>query len=205
MSRDGESVIEDAIALITSLHSLLDTIPPYNADAMKKCITNINILYKKNADDLLTLKSGSISERDKKQEIATTAYARQSCIEYIKRCCCTYLYERMLRIKHLRWKHGGHLPSKVKDNLCEAEQKWLEDYNNLLADFQSSLGENGVNLLLNMKPPHNLFVKVRATQNIGSYELSDGTTVVLTENALHSLPVSDCEMLIRQGLLELIE
>uniref|UniRef100_A0A8R1TX30 DNA replication complex GINS protein PSF1 n=1 Tax=Onchocerca volvulus TaxID=6282 RepID=A0A8R1TX30_ONCVO len=206
MNRDIESVIDDAVALISSLNSSsADSIPSYNVDAMKKCIININKLYKKNADDLMILKSGSISEKSRKQEVVLTAHARQSCIEYIKRCCCTYLHERMLRIKHLRWKHGGHVPEKIKENLCEAELKWLQEYNNLLADFQSSLGENGVNLLLNMKPPHNLFVKVRAKQNIGSFELSDGTTVSLTENALHSLPVTDCEMLIRQGMLELVE
>ncbi|VDN90549.1 unnamed protein product [Brugia pahangi] len=184
MNRDIESVIDDAIALISSLNSSPDSIPPYNVDAMKKCITNINKLYKKNADDLIILKSGSISENNRKQEVVITAQARQSCIEYIKRCCCTYLNERMLRIKHLRWKHGGHIPEKLKESMCEAELKWLQEYNSLLADFQSSLGENGVNLLLNMKPPHNLFVKVRAKQNIGSFELSDGTTVSLTENAL---------------------
>ncbi|EJW76954.1 hypothetical protein WUBG_12137 [Wuchereria bancrofti] len=205
MNRDIESVIDDAIALISSLNSSPDSIPPYNVDAMKKCITNINKLYKKNADDLIILKSGSISENNRKQEVVITVQARQNCIEYIKRCCCTYLNERMLRIKHLRWKHGGHIPEKLKESMCEAELKWLQEYNNLLADFQSSLGENGVNLLLNMKPPHNLFVKVRAKQNIGSFELSDGTTVSLTENALHSLPVADCEMLIRQGMLELVE
>uniref|UniRef100_A0A1I7VAX2 DNA replication complex GINS protein PSF1 n=1 Tax=Loa loa TaxID=7209 RepID=A0A1I7VAX2_LOALO len=184
MNRNIESVIDDAVALISSLNSSSpNSIPPYNDDF--KIRFHIG--------------------KGRKQEVAVIANARQGCIEYIKRCCCTYLHERMLRVKHLRWKYGGHIPEKMKENLCDAELKWLQEYNNLLADFQSSLGENGVNLLLNMKPPHNLFVKVRAKQNIGSFELSDGTTVSLTENALHSLPVADCEMLIRQGILELVE
>lgn len=62
----------------------------------------------------MILKSGSLSEKNRKQEVAIVAHARQSCIEYIKRCCSTYLHERIRRIKHLRWKHGGHIPEKTK-------------------------------------------------------------------------------------------
>ncbi|VDN03471.1 unnamed protein product [Thelazia callipaeda] len=193
MNRNVESVIDDAIALITSLNSSgSDSIPAYNADAMKKCIANINKLYRQNIDDLMILKSSSVSDKIERRELAVSVHGRQSCIDYLKRCCCTYLHERMWRIRHLRWKHGGHVPESitvrfcVQQNLCETELKWLQEYNTLLADFQVSMGDNGVNLLLNMKPSQNLFVKVRAKQNIGSYELSDGTTVTLTENALVS-------------------
>ncbi|VDO53277.1 unnamed protein product [Onchocerca flexuosa] len=162
MNRDIESVIDDAVALISSLNSSsTDSIPSYNVDAMKKCITNINKLYKKNADDLMILKSGSISEKSRKQEVVLTAHARQSCIEYIKRCCCTYLHERMLRIKHLRWKHGGHIPEKIKVNhlvdlfsgLCDFGFHWSKfyayfkiSYNNIFRGFLVAKKEERMNM-----------------------------------------------------------
>lgn len=37
----------------------------------------------------------------------------------------TSSYNRMLRIKNLRWEFGTVLPEEIKDNLCEQEVKLL--------------------------------------------------------------------------------
>ncbi|VDK38760.1 unnamed protein product [Gongylonema pulchrum] len=108
----------------------------------------------------MTLRSGSVSQKEEKHKLVAAVHARQCCIEYIKRCCCGYLQERMKRIKSLRWKLGGHLPEYIKNNMSEAELKWYEDYNNLVVEYQNSFGRNGLNLLLKMKPPKHLFVRV---------------------------------------------
>ncbi|EPB68270.1 hypothetical protein ANCCEY_12637 [Ancylostoma ceylanicum] len=54
-------------------------------------------------------------------------------------------------------------------------------------------------LLANMKKKH----RVRVLENYGEFETSDGNLVMLQVNSTHSLPRHDCEMLIRQGILEI--
>lgn len=76
----------------------------------------------------MAVKSGSVSEIDKKRELAFMVQSRQNCIEYIMRCCFAYLTERMNRIKHLRWKHGGHLPADTKVIIPTLEFDYIHGY-----------------------------------------------------------------------------
>jgi len=60
---------------------------------------------------------------------------------------CAYMAERIKRIRHLRWKSGGHLPEAVKANLSDKELKWLTTYNEITYNFQSQLGEDASGLI----------------------------------------------------------
>ncbi|EYB81485.1 hypothetical protein Y032_0382g373 [Ancylostoma ceylanicum] len=95
------------------------------------------------------------------------------------------------------------LQSLLQNNLCEAEIEFFNEYCSSLAEFQAGIGENGVNLLLSTHPPKALYVQVRVLENYGEFETSDGNLVMLQVNSTHSLPRHDCEMLIRQGILEI--
>ncbi|ETN69134.1 partner of SLD five, PSF1 [Necator americanus] len=111
---------------------------------------------------------------------------------------------------------AGHVCDRKEkeqgNNLCEAEIEFFNEYCSSLAEFQAGIGENGVNLLLSTHPPKALYVQaksvreyfeVRVLENYGEFETSDGNLVMLQVNSTHSLPRHDCEMLIRQGILEI--
>lgn len=66
----------------------------------------------------------------------------------------------------------------------------------------SSIGETGVDLLQHSKPPKSLYVEVRVLEDYGDFETEDGQVVVLAKNSTHFLERSQCEKLIRQGVLE---
>lgn len=104
--------------------------------------------------------------------------ARQVAIDRIKQCCCAYIHERMKRLKHIRWKSGGILTNNVKVNFCSVlflffllffkfkanlskeELRWWSNYNTYIFKFQSSMGENGINLYNHVHPPRSLLVHV---------------------------------------------
>lgn len=54
-----------------------------------------------------------------------------------------------------------------------------------------------------MHPPKAIFIQVRVLEDYGEFETSDGILVILQKNSVHSLPRNDCEMLIKQGILEI--
>ncbi|GAB6025009.1 DNA replication complex GINS protein PSF1 [Chamberlinius hualienensis] len=103
----------------------------------------------------------------------------------------------------LRWEFGSVLPSNIKSNFSEAEVQWFLQYNRMLAQYMQSIGEGrGLDLTRHLKPPKSLYIKVRCVADYGELETEDGTTVVLKKDTQHFLRRSQCEHLIRQGILE---
>uniref|UniRef100_A0A914C4M0 DNA replication complex GINS protein PSF1 n=1 Tax=Acrobeloides nanus TaxID=290746 RepID=A0A914C4M0_9BILA len=206
-STTKSNVANDAMSLINDLILYQDSIPPYKDEVVKKCAKQIEELYQANYDDILAMRSkldsssssASSIHDDPKMQLCR---ARQNCIEHIKRLCLTYLTVRLDRLKSLRWKHGGLLPFKIKNNLSPSETEWLNGYSRMLAEFQQSIGDNGVNLFGHIHPPKSLHIHVRALSDYGEFELSDGTTIILKKNSLHYIPREDCDTLLKQGILE---
>ncbi|PIC43232.1 hypothetical protein L5515_013000 [Caenorhabditis briggsae] len=190
-------VADKALQLVMEMKRNPDVLPPYNADLVRQCQKKIDELFHKNAAVVERMRNGLDHDPSLLQP-------RLAAMCHIRRCMMAYVNERKNRIRSFRWRYGGALPASVRNALCEAEIQFFNEYSSTLARFQSNLGEAGVNLLLHTAPPKTLFVQVRTLEDYGEFETSDGTQVQLTKDSLHSLPRQDCEMLIRQGVLELV-
>ena len=106
----------------------------------------------------------------------------------------------------MRWEFGSALPQSIRSNLSAEELKWFTKYSRILATYMRSIGENdGLNLTLNLKPPKTLCIEVSCLTNYGNLELSNGIVVNLKKGSRHFLPRTECEELIRQGILKHIE
>jgi len=66
----------------------------------------------------------------------------------------------------------------------------------------SFVGDVGLNLGINLKPPKSLYIEVRCLTDYGKYELSNGTVVLLKKDSRHYLPRAECEELITQGVFQ---
>ena len=95
---------------------------------------------------------------------------------------------------------GSH--SLFQANLCEPEQAFFTKYNRNLAGYMRSVGVDGVDLMTDQTPPKSLYIEVRCLQDYGQLEMDDGTTILLKKNTQLFLPRTQCEQLIRQGILE---
>uniref|UniRef100_A0A1I7XLL5 DNA replication complex GINS protein PSF1 n=1 Tax=Heterorhabditis bacteriophora TaxID=37862 RepID=A0A1I7XLL5_HETBA len=197
-SRAG--VADKALQLIQQMKQNPDVMPPFNDEVMQECTAKMNELYELNNQCVTKLRLRGERATQEQENLMIT---RNAALLFIKRCCLAYVYARTERIKSYRWKLGGVLPASIKNNLCESEIEFFHEYCSSLAEFQAGVGENGVNLMLNAHPPKKLFVQVRVLENYGEFETSDGNLVMLRVNSIHSLPRQDCEMLIRQGILEI--
>lgn len=72
-----------------------------------------------------------------------------------------------------------------------------------------NVGENSGNLSIDLtsytQPPKSLYIEVRCLRDNGHFELESGEVVLLKKNSQHYLPRTECEPLIRQGILEHVE
>lgn len=120
-----------------------------------------------------------------------------------KRCILAYHYERLTRLKRLRWEYGNNLPREIIKNLSKDELDWFTRYSDNLFSYMSSLNDGkGLDLTLYLHPPKKLYIQVKCLRDYGQFDLEDGQPVMLKKDSIHYLPLSQCEKLIHQGVLE---
>ncbi|CAL1528415.1 unnamed protein product [Lymnaea stagnalis] len=188
---------EKALDLIRELHRTSSgTLSPYNEDKIRQVLEEMKTLFEQNKD-----KAHSVAEGQTDQ--LSSIQLRHAGIQRNKRCLLAYLYNRLEQIRKMRWEFGSVLPPDVKYNMCEQEVQWFNQYNRLLANYMRSIGESGgLDLTQDMKPPKTLYVLVRCLLDHGEFETQDGNIILLKKNSQHYLLRSECEHLIRQGVLE---
>eukprot|EP00106_Octopus_bimaculoides_P014012 XP_014781454.1 PREDICTED: DNA replication complex GINS protein PSF1-like isoform X2 [Octopus bimaculoides] len=113
------------------------------------------------------------------------------------------VYRRLRNIQQMRWEFGSVLPAEIRYNMCEREVQWFNRYNKMLATYMRNIaGGIGLDLTQDIQPPKSLYIEVRCLVDHGEFETQDGNIVVLKRNNQHFLLRSECENLIRQGILE---
>lgn len=188
---------EKALDLLRELQRTLDgSLPPYNEDGIRQILEEMKALFEQNQKDVSATVAGE-------NGLFSGVQLRHSALERNKRCLLAYLYNRLDQIKKMRWEFGSVLPPEVKFNMSEQEVQWFSKYNKMLANYMRSIGgEGGLDLTQDLKPPKTLYIEVRCLMDHGEFETQDGNILLLKKNSQHFMLRSECEHLIRQGILE---
>ncbi|XP_043913579.1 DNA replication complex GINS protein PSF1 isoform X1 [Protopterus annectens] len=189
---------EKAIELIRELHRSGDgSLPAFNEDGVRQVLEEMKALYEQNQTDVHEAKS------DGRSDLIPTITFRHCCLLRNRRCIVSYLYDRLLRIRALRWEYGSVLPSALRFQMSADEMVWFNQYKKSLATYMRSLGgDEGLDVTQDLTPPKSLYIEVRCLKDHGEFEIDDGTVILLKKNSQHFLPRWKCEQLIRQGVLE---
>ncbi|KAK7487102.1 hypothetical protein BaRGS_00021597 [Batillaria attramentaria] len=188
---------EKALELVREQHRCTDgALAPFNEDGIRQVLEEMRALFEQNQRDTTATVSGEVG-------LFSSIQLRHTALERNKRCVLAYLNNRLEHIKRMRWEFGSVLPADLRYNLCEQEVQWFNSYNRMLANYMRAIGDTGgVDLTQDMKPPKSLYVEVRCVADHGEFETQDGDLIVLKKNSQHFLLRSECEHLIRQGVLE---
>lgn len=191
-----------------------DIIPHYQYELVEQVMRENDELY---AENLRTSQSipSTTEASDESKPVSTKTEAedvekelmvmqvRHTAKLWNKRCIIAYHYERLNRLKQLRWEYGNNLPVEIVEKLSKAELEWFTKYNENLFSYMSALSDGqGLDLTLYATPPKKLYVQVRCIRDYGQFDLEDGQPVMLKRDSIHYLPLSQCEKLIQQGVLE---
>jgi len=189
---------QKSLELVRELHRNKNaSLTPYNEEKIRQVIEENKTLYVINQKVVR-----SVAGQESNFADVAAVQMRHEALHRNKRCLLAYLNHRIEKIRSYRWEFGSVLPRQVKVNLSESENQWFLRYNRSLAKYMSCLGEGGLDLTVCQKPPDSLFIEVRCLRNRGEFQLSDGSTILLKKNSIHFLPRSQCETLIREGILE---
>ncbi|CAH1107135.1 unnamed protein product [Psylliodes chrysocephalus] len=188
---------ENGYTLIKELARSEDNLPPYNAELVTHISREIKKIYDENQIDA----QQSINENIE-ASILNTIRVRNAVTKRNVRCLMAYHFNRLKCLRTMRWEFGSILPADIKSNLSTAEIEWFSKYSRLLANYMRSIGEDGVNLSIDLKPPKALYIEVQCLVDYGKFDLNDGTTLLLKKDSRHYLPRNECEELIRQGVFK---
>lgn len=165
------------------------------SEDLRAVLEEINVAFQENHQAAL-----QYQESHDKSIFPMIGY-RHALLQRNVRCSLSYLYNRLLKLKEIRWHMGPTLSADVKEALTEPEVQWFNNYSKLLTNYMMSF-PTGINLTADIKPPKSLFIEVKCLANHGKLELESGEVILLQKDSIHYLPRSECEQLIRQGILE---
>lgn len=166
-------------------------------DKIRSILKQIESSYKLNHED------AKVYQRNRDQSLLPLVNYRHSVITRSKRCILAYLYQRLKRIKNIRWEIGPVIPASMKANMCAPEEVWFNKYSDILSNYMMSFSdETALNLTDYTKPPKSLYIEVKCLVNDGRFELDTGETMSMQKNTIHYLPRTQAEPLIRKGILQ---
>ncbi|CAH8539213.1 unnamed protein product [Dicrocoelium dendriticum] len=203
---------QNGLQLVKELkRSQTHTLPVYNEEKIRICLEEMRNLYEANYRDV-SLVSGSsgMSQSSVTEHQAgriQCVVVRHAVLERNKRCLLAYHHARLMHLKSLRWHCGAVLPKNVRQSLSEAEQTWFKEYCGTLTNYMQAStsdrgGAGGLDLTQSLMPPKSLFMEVRCLFDFGEYETEDGSVLQITKDSHHLMSRRDCELLIRQGVVE---
>ena len=149
--------------------------------------------------------SSSTQQEDGQQSISSSIVTQHQSLLRNKRCVLAYHYERMKRVRKLRWGSGAvqNFPSFIKQNMSEDEVKYLNEYDEILRQYSDDIG---FDLFSDVTPPKDVFVEVRVikedTENSEGIMTLESGVITLKKNDTLYLRRVDAEMLIQRGLVE---
>lgn len=188
---------DKAFDLLKDLKRSAQTIPAFDDDGVRQVLEEIKAIFEENVAQASTYNSSG------DRSLWPLLNYRHAALQRNKRCLLAYLYERMQRIKALRWEFGPIIPGDIKQTLCEPEVQFFNNYSKSLAAYMRSVGDGqGIDLTGNLRPPKSLYIEVRCVEDYGKFELDDGEVVHLKKNSQHYLPRAQVETLVRQGILQ---
>ncbi|XP_045835910.1 DNA replication complex GINS protein PSF1 isoform X2 [Meles meles] len=151
-------------------------------DGLRQVLEEMKALYEQNQSDVNEVKSGGRSD------LIPTIKFRHCSLLRNRRCAVAYLYDRLLRIRALRWEYGSVLPNALRFHMSAEEMEWFNRYKKSLATYMRSLGgDEGLDITQDMKPPKSLYIEVRCLKDYGEFEVDDGTSVLLKKNSQDQL------------------
>ncbi|KAH1012469.1 hypothetical protein HUJ05_011625 [Dendroctonus ponderosae] len=194
---------EKACNLIKELSRCENVLPPYNVrtDMVKEVCAEI-----KQLDDL-NRSNGAIVANESglavnSNPLYPTLRIGVTALKRNVRCLIAYHHNRLRILRTMRWEFGSVLPADIKVNMSSEEVEWFCQYSRNLAKYMRSIGEDGLNLGLDLRPPKSLYIEVRCLVDYGKFELSDGTVLLLKKDSRHYLPRTECEELITKGIFQ---
>ena len=113
---------------------------------------------------------------------------------------------RMKQIENLTWNMTGELPEHIESKLDEKDKIYYQKYNQLINRYSKTISESDFNLTKDYAPVNDIFIEVRALENIQNVPIESGKKKInLIKNHTYTLKKFDIEHYLRRGMIVINE
>ncbi|KAG9509416.1 putative cytosolic iron-sulfur protein assembly protein CIAO1 [Fragariocoptes setiger] len=183
-----------------------EILPEYQADLIAKVLSENVELFEENVrtNESAAEENGDHSRAEGESTLEKrimVMQARHTAKLWNKRCLIAYHYERLKRLKRLRWEYGNNLPREILKNMSEKELEWFTKYNENLFSYMRSLNDGqGLDLTLYITPPKRLYIQIlhsvygiaeQIEVDVGQPVVS-GRTALIIRGRLSLLAIATC-------------
>jgi hypothetical protein len=98
------------------------------------------------------------------------------------------------------WEGGSTVPPQISNKMDEKDKKYYDEYKRIVNQYSKKISLCDLDLTQDFTPPKDLYVEVRALENLKITEKS-GTIRSIKKNQSYLLKRSDAENYIRIGSL----
>lgn len=109
----------------------------------------------------------------------------------------------MEKLQKLTWESGNLLNPHILSHMDEKDKKYYEEYNKLVTGYSKKLSLVDMDLTKDYAPPKDLYVEVRALEDLAIKE--KGVVRKIEKNQSYLLKRSDIDIYIRKGLFTINE
>ncbi|KAG8522341.1 DNA replication complex GINS protein PSF1, partial [Galemys pyrenaicus] len=118
---------------------------------------------------IIPMAGGNEAKSGGRSDLIPTIKFRHCSLLRNRRCAIAYLYDRLLRIRALRWEYGSVLPNALQFHMSAEEMEWFNHYKKSLATYMRSLGGyEGLDITQDMKPPKSLYIEESTTTTLSA-------------------------------------
>ena len=110
----------------------------------------------------------------------------------------------MNKIENLTWTITNNLPEQIEENLDEKDKKFYEQYSKSIRDYSKMISDSEMDLTKDYKPPKDIYIEVRALENIDNVKTHEGI-INVEKNHTYSFRKNDIEHYLRMGMFAINE
>jgi hypothetical protein len=112
---------------------------------------------------------------------------------------------RLEKLQRNAWSIGANLPPHMKLVIDDKDKKYYDDYLNIINKYAKTQSFINMDLNKDLTPPKDLYIEVRAINDIGVLNLKDGNSLFIKKNCSYLMKRSDVEDHIRNGNMSINE
>ena len=110
----------------------------------------------------------------------------------------------MNKLENYSWEYNKDIPEQIVSKMDEKDKNYQEQYYNLINKYSKNISECDFDLTKNYQPPKEIYIEVRALQDINNLKTFEGEINVV-KNHTYSFRKNDIEHYIRKGLFAINE
>jgi len=171
-------------------------LPEYDAKQVRESQKQVEQLQ---SNVQLTL--DAVGEQRNEPYFSSNMLIHHAGAQHITNCLNCYHMHRVRKLEEMWWEKGTLLDKNERDKLDDKENDFLQQFDDIMSDYCTSVG---LNLHEGLTPPKSLYIEIDVLEDIGEIAV-EGGFLHLQKGMRQLVKHDEVEILLRRGQVKLVK